>query len=283
LPWMSTGYEIQLSPLQILTFYNAVANDGKMMKPYLVSSIKELDKTVKNFDPIVIDKELLSAHTVAQLQEILEEVFISGSGRHLQSGGQLNMAGKTGTARIANASTSYTDKMYQASFVGYFPAEEPLYSCIVVINNPKNGYYGGSIAGPVFAEIANKIYSNGIEMHHSIQSKPLVTAYTIPSLGNISVSDAQTIYNKLGFSFHSEINSNYGIVKKENNAMTVQANNVTKGLVPNLVGMDLKDALFVAENEGLKVQVFGNGKVKKQSLTAGQNFVKGQSISLELF
>lgn len=283
LPWMSTGYEVQLSPLQMLTFYNAVANNGRMMKPYLVSAIKELDKTIKEFDPIVIDKELLSAHTVEQLQEILEEVFLTGSARHLQSGGQLTMAGKTGTARIANASTSYTDKMYQASFAGYFPADEPLYSCIVVINNPKNGYYGGSIAGPVFAEIANKIYSNGIEMHHSIQSNPLVAEYTIPKLGNISVTDAQKIYDKLGFSFHSEVNSEYGVVKKENNAMTVQANNITKGLVPNLVGMDLKDALYVAENEGLKVQINGTGKVKKQSLTAGQNFIKGQTISLELF
>jgi cell division protein FtsI (penicillin-binding protein 3) len=153
----------------------------------------------------------------------------------------------------------------------------------VVINNPKNGYYGGSIAGPVFADIANKIYSNGIEMHNSIQSNPLVAAYTIPSLGNLHINDAQTIYDKLGFSFHSEVNADYGIVKKENNAMTVQSNNIIKGLVPNLVGMDLKDALFVAENEGLKVQVFGMGKVRKQSLTAGQNFVKGQTITLELF
>lgn len=283
LPWMSTGYEIQLSPLQILTFYNAVANNGKMMKPYLVSSIKEFDKTIKQFSPIVIDKELFGENTVYQLRKLLEEVFISGSAKHLQSGGQLEMAGKTGTARIANASTSYKDKMYQASFAGYFPSDKPLYSCVVVINNPKNGYYGGSIAGPVFAEIANKIYSNGIEMHHSIQEKPLVAAYVIPKLGNIREDDATVIYNNLGFSFHSEVNADYGIVKKENNAMTMKANNMTKGLIPNLVGMDLKDALYIAENEGLKVQILGSGKVKKQSLTAGQNFIKGQTISLELF
>ena len=283
LPWMSTGYEVQMSPLQILTFYNAIANDGKMMKPYLVSAIKDLDEVVEQFDPIVIDKAVVSPSTVNQLQKLLEAVFEIGSARHLKSGGQLTMAGKTGTARIANATTQYQDKIYQASFVGYFPADNPLYSCIVVINNPKNGYYGGAIAGPVFAEIANKIYANGIEMHNSIQSNPLVSDYTIPRIGNLQSEEAEIIYNKLGFSFHSDINSDYGIAKKENNAMTMKANNVIDGLVPNLIEMDLKDALFVAENAGLRVQVYGSGKVKKQSLTAGGNFTKGQTITVELF
>ena len=283
LPWMSTGYGVQMSPLQILTFYNAIANDGKMMKPYLVSAIKDLDEVVEQFDPIVIDKAVVSPSTVNQLQKLLEAVFEIGSARHLKSGGQLTMAGKTGTARIANATTQYQDKIYQASFVGYFPADNPLYSCIVVINNPKNGYYGGAIAGPVFAEIANKIYANGIEMHNSIQSNPLVSDYTIPRIGNLQSEEAEIIYNKLGFSFHSDINSDYGIAKKENNAMTMKANNVIDGLVPNLIEMDLKDALFVAENAGLRVQVYGSGKVKKQSLTAGGNFTKGQTITVELF
>ena len=283
LPWMSTGYGVQMSPLQILTFYNAIANDGKMMKPYLVSAIKDLDEVVEQFDPIVIDKAVVSPSTVNQLQKLLEAVFEIGSARHLKSGGQLTMAGKTGTARIANATTQYQDKIYQASFVGYFPADNPLYSCIVVINNPKNGYYGGAIAGPVFAEIANKIYANGIEMHNSIQSNPLVSDYTIPRIGNLQSEEAEIIYNKLGFSFHSGINSDYGIAKKENNAMTMKANNVIDGLVPNLIEMDLKDALFVAENAGLRVQVYGSGKVKKQSLTAGGNFTKGQTITVELF
>ncbi|MDA8979425.1 transpeptidase family protein [Chitinophagales bacterium] len=283
LPWMSTGYEVQLSPLQILTFYNAIANNGKMMKPYLVSAIKELDKTVEEFEPVVIDKEIVSPTTVGQLQELLEAVFEFGSAKHLKSNGQLRMAGKTGTARIANQTIGYEDRVYQASFAGYFPAEQPLYSCIVVINNPKNGYYGGSVAGPVFAEIANKIYANGIEMHNSIQEHPLVSDYSIPRLGNLSSEDAQTIYDKLGFSFHSEINADYGIAKKQNNSMTMVANNRIEGLVPNLLGMDLKDALFVAENAGLRVEMAGAGKVKKQSLTPGQNYTPGQSISLELF
>jgi cell division protein FtsI (penicillin-binding protein 3) len=283
LPWMSTGYEVQMSPLQILTFYNAIANDGKMMKPYLVSAIKDLDEVVEQFDPIVIDKAVVSSSTVHQLQKLLEGVFEIGSARHLKSGGQLTMAGKTGTARIANATTQYQDKIYQASFAGYFPADNPLYSCIVVINNPKNGYYGGAVAGPVFAEIANKIYANGIEMHNSIQSNPLVSDYTIPRIGNLQSGEAEIIYNKLGFSFHSDINSDYGIAKKENNAMTMKANNVIDGLVPNLIEMDLKDALFVAENAGLRVQVYGSGKVKKQSLTAGGNFTQGQTITVELF
>tara|TARA_B110000444_G_C18631535_1_gene497082 strand:- start:15 stop:833 length:819 start_codon:yes stop_codon:yes gene_type:complete len=272
-----------MSPLQILTFYNAIANDGKMMKPYLVSGIKDLDETIKEFGPVVIDDAVVSLSTVKELKNLLNGVFEFGSARHLKSGGQLTMAGKTGTARIANAITQYKDKVYQASFVGYFPADYPLYSCIVVINNPKNGYYGGAVAGPVFAEIANKIYANGIEMHQSIQTNPLVSDYTIPRIGNLQSKDAQVIYNKLGFSFHSDINADYGIAKKAINSMSMNANNLIGGLVPNLLEMDLKDALYVAENAGLKVQVNGAGKVKKQSLTAGRSCSPGQNIILELF
>ncbi len=283
LPWMSTGYEIQMSPLQILTFYNAIANDGKMMKPYLVSGIKDLDETIKEFGPVVIDDAVVSLSTVKELKNLLKGVFEFGSARHLKSGGQLTMAGKTGTARIANATTQYQDKVYQASFAGYFPADDPLYSCIVVINNPKNGYYGGAVAGPVFAEIANKIYANGVEMHQSIQVNPLVSDYTIPRIGNLQSKDAQVIYDRLGFSFHSNINADYGIAKKAINSMSMNANNLIEGLVPNLLEMDLKDALYVAENAGLKVQVKGAGKVKKQSITAGRSCSPGQNIILELF
>lgn len=282
LPWMSTGYEVQLSPLQILTFYNAIANNGRMMKPYLVSSIKEFDKTIEEFGPIVIDKEVVSLSTIKQLKILLEAVFNEGSARNLQSGWDLKMAGKTGTAQIADANTNYQDKFYQASFAGYFPADKPLYSCIVVINRPRNGYYGGSIAGPVFQEIAQKIYANSVEMHATVQENPLVSDYTIPRLGNINKEDAKEIYNQLGFSFHSDINSEYGTTRKQNSAMILNPNNIIDGLVPKLIGMDLKDALYVAENEGLKVKISGVGQVVKQSLTAGTKFNKGQTITLEL-
>jgi len=282
LPWMSIGYEIQLSPLQMLTFYNAIANNGRMMKPYLVSSIKEFDKTIKKFDPIIIDKQVVRPSTIQQLQILLEAVFEEGSARNLQADGQLKMAGKTGTSQTANQNTTYKDKVYQASFAGYFPADKPLYSCIVVINNPKNGYYGGAISGPVFREIAQKIYANSINMHKSVQVEPLVSDYTIPRLGNLKKEDAKEIYNQLGFSFHSDINSEYGVAKKENTAMVLSPNNFIQGLVPNAIGMDLKDALFVMENSGLKVNIIGNGKVSKQSLKAGSKYNRGQEITLTL-
>lgn len=281
LPWMSTGYEMQYSPLQLLTFYNAVANNGKMMKPYLVSSIDELGKPVEKFSPIVIDKHILNEGTISQLKILLESVFEEGSAVNLQAK-NFKMAGKTGTARIANAETNYTDKMYQASFAGYFPADDPKYSMIVVINNPKKGYYGGAIAGPVFKEVAEKVYASGIDSHSDIETKPLVADYSIPRLGNLNEKDAEQIYNSLGFSFHSEINSDYGFVKKSNNAMTLASNNLVDGLVPNMVGMDLKDAVYVAEKNGLKVNVAGKGKVVSQSLSAGENFIKGQTIRLTL-
>lgn len=281
LPWMSTGYEMQYSPLQMLTFYNAVANDGKMMKPYLVSSINELGKPIKKYSPTVIDKEILSESTINQLKILLEAVFEEGSAKNLQAK-NFKMAGKTGTARIANAETNYTDKIYQASIAGYFPAKDPIYSMIVVINNPKKGYYGGAIAGPVFKEVAEKIYASGIDSHSDIETNPLVVDYSIPRLGNIKEEDAERIYNSLGFSFHSEINSEYGITKKSNSAMTLASNNMVNGLVPNLVGMDLKDAVYVAETNGLKVIILGKGRVVSQNLNAGENFVKGQTIRLTL-
>ena len=147
LPWMSIGYEVSLTPLQILTFYNAIANNGKMMKPYLVSSIKEYDEVFKNFEPVVIDKQIVNEETVNSLTTMLLNVVENGTARNIKSV-NVSMAGKTGTSIITNENTSYSDKKYQASFAGFFPVDAPKYSCIVVVNNPRNGrIYGTEVRG----------------------------------------------------------------------------------------------------------------------------------------
>lgn len=282
LPWMSIGYEVKISPLQTLTFYNAIANDGKMVKPYLVNSIKAYDKTIKKFNPTVIEKAVVKEATARELKKLLEGVFTDGTGSSLNNP-SFKLAGKSGTSRIANEKTNYKDKVYQASFVGYFPAEKPMYSCIVVINNPKNGrYYGSSVAGPVFSEIAQKIFAGNREMHKSLASTKEVKNDILPSLGGVSRDDAKTIYNKLGVSFHASESADFGQTKKSLNAIELKPTYITEYIVPNVLGMDLKDALYILENAGLKVEVTGLGRVKNQSLKPGKDFSKGQNIKIQL-
>jgi cell division protein FtsI (penicillin-binding protein 3) len=282
LPWMSIGYEVQLSPLQTLTFYNAIANNGKMMKPYLVSSISDYERTIKKFEPTVIDRAVVSESTVKQLKKLMEIVVEEGTASGIKTKG-LKLAGKTGTSRIANEKTNYRDKVYQASFAGYFPADEPMYSCIVVINNPRGGrFYGSSVAAPVFQEIAKKIYATSTDSHKSINENPLVAKAALPKLGNVNQKDAAIIYNTMGVSFQADKSADYGISKLAVNSIELTPNFIIENTVPKVVGMDLKDALYVLENAGLKVEVSGVGKVKQQSLKAGQQFNKGQTIKIHL-
>lgn len=282
LPWMSIGYEVRLTPLQTLTFYNAIANNGKMMKPYLVSSIKEYDRVIENFKPVVIDKSVVSETTVQYLKAMMLNVVEKGTATNIKSS-NVSMAGKTGTSRIANNNTSYKDKVYQASFAGYFPAENPKYSCIVVVHNPKNGrIYGTEIAAPVFGEIANKMYAKDVQMHKNIEEKPVYPNTNMPLIGNVTAVDARIIYNALGFSFHADQGIEYGISTTENNSVSLRVNPMIKNLMPNVIGMDLRDALYVLENAGLKVKYLGKGKVKRQSTSVGSSIYRGQTIELEL-
>lgn len=282
LPWISIGYEIQISPLQMLNFYNAIANNGKMMKPYLVNSINDYEKVIKKFEPIVIDKAIVSESTVKQLKELMEIVVEDGTASNIKTKG-LKLAGKTGTSRIANEKTNYRDRVYQASFAGYFPADNPMYSCIIVINNPKAGsFYGSYVAAPVFQEIAKKINATNISVHKNLAENPTVSKPVLPKLGNVNQADAAIIYNTIGVSFQANKAAEYGIAKSLENSIELVPNYLTENTVPKVVGMDLKDALYVLENAGLKVQVSGVGKVKQQSLTAGQEFIKGQTIKITL-
>jgi len=244
LPWMAFGYGVSMTPLQTLTLYNAVANNGKMVKPIFVSEIKEWSKTIKKYNTQIINPKICSDETLRKVHEVLENVVKRGTASKLYSK-DFSMAGKTGTAQV---NYGKPDMYYASSFVGYFPADQPKYSCIVIIHKPDKsiGYYGGDVSGPVFKRIAQKIFTDSPSTNH---------------IKNINSKVAS---------------------QEENYAKYYKAVENESKLIPNVKGMDGMDAVALLENLGLKVKVIGIGRVKNQSLTSGQTFNKNQIITLEL-
>jgi len=248
LPWMAFGYGVSVTPLQTLTLYNAVANNGVMVKPMVVTEIKAWDKTMKKFDTEVMNPRICSPETLKKVRAVLINVVKRGTGAKLYSK-DFSMAGKTGTAQMNYAVNGGAEKHYASSFVGYFPADNPKYSCIVVVHKPNtanNNYYGADVAGPVFKRIAQKIFTD------------------TPSTNVIAKLDKPNPKQE------SSYNDYYAKMQKKQSS------------VPNVKGMTGMDAVALLENLGLKVKVIGIGKVKKQSIQAGQNIVKNSSILLEL-
>ncbi|MGO4904536.1 penicillin-binding protein [Flavobacterium sp. W20_MBD1_R3] len=248
LPWMAFGYGVHITPMQTLAFYNAVANDGEMVKPQFVSEIKEWNKTIKKYEKEVLNPRICSQETILKLQAVLENVVKKGTGSKLYSK-DFSMAGKTGTAQVNYGKNGRSEMYYASSFVGYFPADQPKYSCIVVVHKPNtafNNFYGADVAGPVFKRIAQKIFTDA------------------PSTNEIKNLDRK-------------------IPKQENNydSYFVKSQNKQQ-FIPNVKGMSGMDAVALLENLGVKVKVTGVGKVKTQSLEAGQNILKNTTILLEL-
>lgn len=248
LPWMAFGYSVSVTPMQTLAFYNSVANNGVMVRPQFVSEIKEWNKTIKKFDTEVINPRICSPETLKKVRAVLGNVVKKGTASKLYSK-DFPMAGKTGTAMVNYNKAGREGMYYASSFVGYFPADHPKYSCIVVVHKPNtamNNYYGADVAGPVFKRIAQKIFTDA------------------PSTNKIKRLDLK-------------------IPKQENsyNKFDVESNKKPK-LIPNLKGMPGMDAIALLENLGLKVKVNGVGKVKKQSLQAGESISKNVTIVLEL-
>lgn len=276
---MAYGYEVELTPLQILTFYNAVANNGIMVKPQLVKELKQTGKSIKVFEPEVINPAIASPKTIAFAKQMLEGVVQHGTARNLMKDFHVKIAGKTGTARIIE-NGRYVKK-YQSAFVGYFPADKPLYSCIVVINDAKGIYYGSLVSGPVFKDIADKVYATRLDIHK--QSEDTTTYITMPFAASGNQKDLYTIFKSLNYPTTSA-NPNAGWAK------TVSADNridfneipVQNGIMPDVSGMSIKNALYLLETMGLKVKFFGVGTVNHQSISAGSAITKGQLINLNL-
>ncbi|MEK6493041.1 penicillin-binding protein [Myroides odoratimimus] len=247
LPWMAFGYGISITPLHTLTLYNAVANNGVMVKPMFVSEVREFNKTVVKFEPEVLNPQIASPEVIKQVQGVLTNVVVKGTGRKVGSP-NFSMAGKTGTAQVNYGKGKGKDMYYSSSFAGYFPTENPKYSCIVIIHKPDRtkSYYGADVSGPVFKRIAQKIYTD---------------VPTTTSLSNIDEvpSNVRTSYRD----YHEKVMDNLEVM-------------------PDVRGMYAMDAVPLLENLGLKVEIKGIGKIKKQSVIAGQKIIKNQKVVLEL-
>ncbi|MEY3498820.1 MAG: hypothetical protein RL308_489 [Bacteroidota bacterium] len=248
LPWMAFGYGVSITPLQTLTYYNSVANNGVMVKPQFVSEIKEWDRTVIKFNKKIINPKVCSQETILKLKSVLENVVKRGTASKLYSK-DFSMAGKTGTAQANYGTNGGADKHYISSFVGYFPADVPKYSCIVVVHDPdasNNNYYGADVAGPVFKRIAQKIFTD---------------SPTRNEVKNLDKKNSTQEKNYAGY---------YTKLQEK------------KNVIPNLKGMSGMDAVALLGNLKVKVKIIGVGKVKKQSINPGVAITNEATITLEL-
>ncbi len=284
LAWMSYGYESKMTPLQILTFYNAVANDGKMVKPVLVREIRDNGVLVRQFRNEVLNPMIATRETIGKAQRMLEGVCERGTGRSLQNP-WFRIAGKTGTAQIATGTGGYQKGMYLASFAGYFPADDPKYSIIVTINNPRSGaFYGGSVAGPVFKEIAERVYAvTNLYEEADAEASDTLQREVLPDIktGNyndiIRVAEALKIENISGAP-----GTLLASAKRENDRLVLNEVTIAEGRVPDVRGMGATDAVFILENAGLRAHIKGTGKVRQQSLTPGSGYSRGANVYLTL-
>ncbi|QGY43379.1 PASTA domain-containing protein [Maribellus comscasis] len=277
---MAYGYDSKMTPLQILNFYNAVANDGKMVKPHLVKEIRDKGALVKQFKTEIINPMIASKETIGKAQAMLKGVCLYGTGRTVTSE-YFDVAGKTGTARVATGNTGYSG-LYLASFAGYFPADNPKYSMIVTFNNPRNGYYGASIAGPVFKEIAEKVYASQILMENvpgdnSDEEIQLPDVKKGKSEYILRIAKELELKNVRGLP-ETELAS----VTREGGEIVLGDDNITPGIVPDVRGMGVSNAIFLLENAGLHVKIKGVGKVTLQSLNPGEKCRPGQTVYLTL-
>ena len=281
LPWMSYGYELHLTPLQTLTFYNAIANQGKMVKPQFVKEIRNNYKTIEEYEPIVLNEKIASDETLEKLQSMLEGVVLRGTAKSINNK-HYQIAGKTGTAQIAQKDKGYNKTNYKASFCGYFPAENPKYSCIVVINNPTSGYYyGSSVAAPVFKSISDRIYSNHIDIAASDQfkiDKPNPSLYYRAGY----TTDFEKLLKSMNIKAQIDIGSEYVVAIPQGDSTHFAPRRMTSAIIPKLIGMTAKDAIYLLEDMGMQVRIEGSGFVTQQSINAGTPVSKGKTITLKL-
>ncbi len=287
IPYMAHGYEELVTPLHMLTLYNAVANNGKMMRPYLVNEIKDFGVTIKKVEPQVLNEQICSEATIAKLKECLLAVVeeTHGTAHKIVMDSTYRIAGKTGTAVTAQDNRGYNkgSKVYQASFIGYFPADAPKYSMAVVIQNTRESklIYGADVSGAVFKEISDKLYAR------YLTSPNYISTLQNDSTCNNAVgmkNDMQSIFGFMHIPYTDSTQSGSwrNIMLVQNVATMNAPTSISKNITPNVIGMGLKDAVYMLENKGLDLAFQGKGKVISQSIMAGENFVKGQKITLFL-
>jgi cell division protein FtsI (penicillin-binding protein 3) len=281
LPWISIGYESKLNPLHTLALYNAVANGGKMMKPYLVKAISKGNAIQESYEPEIMRKQIASEKTIKQLQELLEGVVSRGTAKNIANA-DYKIAGKTGTAqKLING--QYTKKYY-TSFAGYFPADNPKYSMIVVIDSPEGfAAYGGDVSAPVFKEIADRIYALDLDLNPGSKERlAQLEELGSPYVQAGKAEELQEIFTELGLKASAMNEEEWVKTVSSGSNVQMQINDTDKPIVPDVSGLSLRDALFILENKGLQVNYSGKGRVKAQSIAPGTQLVGNVTINLVL-
>ncbi|WP_426490902.1 penicillin-binding protein [Hymenobacter sp. 102] len=281
---MSIGYELKLAPLQTLAFYNAVANGGVKVQPIIVKEIKQADKVLERFETQVLNPKICSDETLQKVRAMMEGVVEHGTARGIRTADYL-MAGKTGTAwKFKNG--AYT-KVYSTSFCGYFPADNPKYSCIVVVDSPKNGrIYGADVAAPVFRELADKAMARDAASQRPLLARAPVHKSRVPLVQAGMQDELSMMFSKLGVTHDGAVSGEDWVRTSLNNSdketLTLKPMAVRPGRVPNVQGLTLRDALFLLENRRLRVRSVGSGRVKAQSVAAGSVARPGTTVVLQL-
>ena len=289
---ISRGYGISLTPLQILTVYNAIANNGVMVNPYFVKTIMKAGKVEKEFKTQVLNTQICKQSTVSQLKNMMEGVVKNGTAYNKENANlPYTFAGKTGTAIIQKGEDFFQGgaKVYRASWCGYFPAEKPKYSCYVVVIRPQGSMiYGAQLALPVFKDLANKIYATTTNIHKDVRETYTSFSNDLPQVSKAYKENVKTILDEVGISSHLENDSindmetNWLKIQQKDNALSLfPVINVAKQM-PDVKGMSAKDATYLLESKGLKVSINGFGRVKQQSLKAGSVLSKGSKVNLIL-
>lgn len=290
LPWMSIGYEVNVTPMQLLTLYNAIANNGRMMKPQFVTDIKRGDITVEHYDPIVLNEHIASTESIEKIQTMLEGVTIRGTAKRQFTGCVVNVAGKTGTAQYYDKVQGYNyhepgigRKLYNTTFVGYFPTDKPRYSCIVMVSRARGTKWAaGSVSAPGFREIAEKVYATRIG---TLEDDSIVPTTELKPQSTLALHGKEATYlNGIDKNFNDfAINSEWVTVEQnESGQINIHEAQLADNIVPNLVGMDITDAVYLLENMGITTEFSGQGTVKEQSLPAGDTLKNNRVIHLKL-
>ena len=284
LPWMAFGYNIAIAPIQTLSLYNSIANNGVMMRPYLVNAIKEEGRVIKSIEPKAYPWAVASPSTIKSLKIALEGVCTNGTAKKLFANSLYKVAGKTGTALVAETSKGYGENRFQSSFIGYFPADNPQYTIsVIIINHPNNpNHFGASVAGPVWKEIADRLYSTYIQ-----NKMDLVPNFQIrdSQIFNYAISNTsfKTIVKNIPIPYiDSTLSKEWIQVQGAGVKVKATSQLISDTTMPNIIGMKLQDALWICEKKGLLVKSLGRGKVIAQSITQGQAIIKGQQIQLQL-
>lgn len=288
LPWMSIGYETQIAPINTVTFYNAIANGGRMMKPRFVKRVVKNGETVAEFAPVVLKERICKPSTLKTMQTVLEHVVSQGLGKKAGSP-MFKVAGKTGTAQVSKGRAGYKSGTvdYWLSFAGYFPADAPRYSCIVCIRKSGLPASGGGMSGLVFHNIAEGVMARNLKL--SVDDARDSASVLIPDVKNGNILAADYVLSQLGVKTDQQWNDSYthgnpiwGKAAKESNEVELTKVKTYTNVVPDVTGMGARDAVYLLESRGLKVRLHGRGHVKSQSYPAGKAIAKGQVCTLTL-